>query len=105
MTSGRLGAVDLAAATNTSVYFPSTGTVGSVSVNFCNRSTYTAVIRMALATTTSPSNSDWLIYDYELPPGHSLERTGLVLQVGMQVIVYSNQANVSVVVYGFEQEI
>lgn len=104
MASGKLGAVDLAASTNTSVYSPPASKVCSVSVNFCNRSIYTAVIRLALAASTSPANADWIIYDYELPPNYVLERTGLVISTGTQIIAYSSQASVSVVVYGFEQD-
>ena len=104
MASGRLGAVDISANTNTLIYNPPASKVASVSVNFCNRSGYIATIRLALAATTTPATSEWIVYDFEIQPGQSFERTGLVISTGVQIVAWSNQTNVSVVAYGFEQD-
>lgn len=100
MVSGILGKADLAAATPTAVYTVAVGLTATVSVNFCNRNAVPVLVRLSTYGTTL---SGYLIYDFEVGPNESLERTGLVLQAGLSVTAQSNLSGVSAIVYGFEE--
>ena len=58
MATGRLGAADIAATTNTTVYTCPAATYAVVAVNICNRSgTLSSDIRVALATLDTPTDA------------------------------------------------
>jgi hypothetical protein len=102
MATGRLGTADVGATTNTTIYTVPTGnyTVGSISI--ANRNATTVKFRLALATSGSPGNADWIEYDTSIVGNGVFERTGLVMQAGLLVVVFSDTANLSVSVYGIE---
>lgn len=102
MASGILGVANLSAATNASVYTVPSSVTASFAVNFTNRNNVPVVIRLAVCDSSTPSNSEYIIYDVIIAENSSLERTGLVAQTGKIVVAYSNTANVSVQVYGYE---
>lgn len=103
MASGRLGAVDLAATTNTTVYTVPASKTASFSVNICNRNAAAITVRLALAATGTPSATEWIEYNASIPSNSPLERTGLMLDAGKQLVAYASAANVSVVCYGVEE--
>ena len=104
MSSGRLGAQNLSATTNTTLYSgPASGYVGTVTVSLCNRNTTPVRVRLAVATTSSPSTAEWLWYDKLVPGNEAVERTGIVVDYGKQVVGYSDTANVTAVVMGYEE--
>lgn len=103
MASGRLGAVDLAATTNTTVYTVPSAKTASFSVNICNRNASEVTVRLALAATGTPNAAEWIEYDSAIPGNGVLERTGLMLDTGKLVVAYASAANVSVVTYGVEE--
>lgn len=103
MASGRLGAANLAATTNTTVYTVPDATLASISINVCNRDFSAVMIRLALAASGTPADSEWIEYGSALPAGGVLERTGIVLDAGKKVVAYSSAASVSVVVIGIEE--
>ena len=105
MASGRLGAVDLAATTNTLVHTGRTGYVTTCSVNFANRNATPVVVRLfhldgAIGTL---STEDWIEPDVTIQPNGVLERTGIVLAATHTIVAYSDTANVSVQVWGWEE--
>lgn len=102
MANGRLGAADLAAGVNTTLYTPSTGT-GTVTVSLCNRGATGTLVRLALASTATPAAGEWLEYDQYLPPAGVLERTAVVVGAGQWVVARASAAGVSAVVFGFEE--
>jgi hypothetical protein len=102
MATGRLGVQEISAATNTTVYTVPAGIYSICNVSITNRGTTSANIRLAMASTGSPTNQEWIEYDTVLVGNGVFERTGLVMQAGLNIVVYSSAANVGVTVYGIE---
>ena len=103
MTSGILGAADLAATTDPTLYTAPAGVTASMSVSLCNRSATPATVRLALAASASPTNAEYVLFDALLEGNATLERTALVVSDGDLVVVRSSVANISAVAYGFEE--
>ncbi len=103
MASGRLGAADLSATTNTTVYTVPSAKTAALSISVCNRNSTSVTVRLALSATGTPGASEWIEYDTALPALGVLERTGIVLDIGKLVVAYASAANVSVVAYGVEE--
>ena len=109
MATGRLGSVNMTAATNTSVYICPATTFAVATVSICNRSNSSITARVAISTSVttyptppSPTLDEWIEWDVEILPKGVLERTGLVLDAGKNLVVYTSTANVSVVAFGIE---
>ena len=102
MATGRLGNFAIAATTNTTVYTVPTGYYTVCNISLTNRNATAINIRLAMASTGTPNASEWLEYDTILIPNGVFERTGLVLQAGLNIVVYSDTANLGCTVYGIE---
>jgi hypothetical protein len=103
MASGVLGQVSLASTTYTTVYTVPSATLAYANVNISNRNSSDISVRVALASTATPTNAEFIEYDSFIAPNGVLERTGLVLESGKRIVVYSNSSNVSASAYGVEQ--
>ena len=102
MATGRLGVADLSAATNTTLYTVPASTFSVVTVSVVNRGASSATIRIAIASSATPADSEYIEYDTSLSAKGVLERTGVVLDAGKLLVVRSNSASVNAVVYGIE---
>ncbi len=102
MATGRLGAADVSATTLTTVYTCPADTFTVATVSVCNRNASAITIRLAVATSSTPTNSEYIEYDSTIAANGVLERTGLVLDAAKLIVVRSSTANVSVVVMGIE---
>ena len=98
-----LGKADLSATTNTSVYTGGSGKEALVNVNVCNRNSSAVTVRLANADGSTPSNDEYIEYDYSLAANQSFQRTGIHMQAAQIIVAYSSATNVSVVVDGLER--
>jgi hypothetical protein len=57
---------------------------------------------VAIADLDTPTNGEYIEYETELSPKAILERTGIVTSATQKIVVTSNAANVSCVVFGIE---
>ena len=102
MASGILGQEAPAATTNTVVYTVPASTVSVVNISVVNRSGSAVTARIALAASSTPQNEEFIEYNTSIPSTGVLERTGVVLDAGKNVVVYASDADTSVSVYGLE---
>ena len=105
MPTGRLGTADftaIGAVTNHAVYTVPATTFSVVTVSVVNRSASSVLIRIALASSASPTDAEYLEYDVSLSPKGVLERTGIVMDTGKILVVRSSAIGVGAVVYGIE---
>lgn len=105
MASGRLGAVDISATTNTSLYVVPASTVATVNVSIANRNASAVVIRLAHLNGAigTLANEDYIEYDVTIPANGVLERSGIVMATTHSLVGYSDTANVSFQVWGWEE--
>ena len=105
MATGRLGASNLSAATNTSVYAVPTDTFAVVTLSVCNRSASAVTIQVAICTAApaaTPDVSEYIEFDTSLSSKGVLERTGIVMAATQVLVVRSSAVSVSAVAYGIE---
>jgi len=106
MASGILGQTNITAATTqTSVYTVPAGKVATVNLAIVNLGGTTATIRVAIATSTTVSDAQYIEYNFSLAGSDVFERGGLVLDAGKQIVVYAAHAspNITVCVTGYEE--
>jgi hypothetical protein len=107
MATGKVAAVALSAAANTSVYTVPVGKVFTGKINVCNRNATVAKVRIAYSTSVAPLSGEYVEYDVPLTPtgtvGNVIERSGECLGSGESVWAYSDTSNVDVVVQGYEE--
>jgi hypothetical protein len=102
MATGRLGNIAVGIATNATAYTVPAGFYTVCNVTLVNRNAAAVRIRVAMASSATPNAQEWLEYDTIVVPGGVFERTGLVLNAGLNIVVYSDAANVGCTVYGIE---
>lgn len=102
MASGVLGTADLAAGADTTVYTVPADTFTVASVSITNRGNVPLTIRLAVGATGTPTDAEYLEFETELEPKAILERTGIVLEAGRNLIVRSSAVNCNAVAFGIE---
>ena len=102
MPSGRLGVADLSATTNTTIYTVPASVFSVVNVNLCNRTAASITVRIAVAASASPANSEYIEYGTTIPANGVLERTGIVMSTTNQLVVYASAVGISATIFGVE---
>ncbi len=104
MATGRLGASNIANTADTTVYTCPSSTFSVVTVSMCNRGASAINVRLSLASSATPTTSEYLEFDTSLAAKGVLERTGIVMDAGKLIVASSSTASpsLSVVVYGIE---
>lgn len=88
---------------NTTLYTVPTGYYTVCNVSLTNTGTSAVTIRLAISTTTTPGTVEWIEYDTVIVGKGVFERTGLVLNAGLNLVALSNTgAVVNATVYGIE---
>jgi hypothetical protein len=103
MPTGILGRNNLAASVNTSVYTVPVSKVSVFNVSLTNRGSVTAILSLALSDSGSPSANDYIEFNSPLIPGGVLERTGIVMDAGKVLVANTTNADISIVVFGYEE--
>ncbi len=102
MASGILGQSAPAATTNTTVYTVPASTLAVVNISIVNRGGSAATVKLALASSGTPSDDEWIEFNTSIDSTAVLERTGVVLQATKNVVVNASSADTSISVYGLE---
>ena len=102
MATGRLGVSAINATQLTTVYTVPTGQYTVLNVSLTNRNTSAITMRLAIASTATPNIQEYIEYDTVIVPLGVFERTGLVLNAGLNIVVYTSSANVGCTIYGIE---
>lgn len=102
MATGILGSSNLSTATYETVYTVPAGKYTVMSINMVNRGNQAVTVRLAIADTATPTNPEFIEYETELLGKGVLERTGIVVDAGKQIVAYTSGANISAVVMGIE---
>jgi len=100
--TGRLGVSLIPATTLTTVYTVPSNIYSVVNVSITNRNSTAIQINLAMASSATPNIQEYIEYQTTIVANGVFERTGLVLNSGLQIVVYSNTANVNCTVYGIE---
>ena len=104
MNAGILGKASLTAATITNIYTVPASTLANYAIKVCNRNASPVTVRLALsAVSVTQANDEFIEYNTTIPAYGVLERTGGLLQTGKIITAYSDTANVTVLVDGFEE--
>jgi hypothetical protein len=103
MASGILGTpADLVANTNTTLYSVPSDTFAVAAISICNRGSEPARVRIALSATATPTAAEWIEFDQAVSANGVLERTGVVIEAGKNIVVRSSATSVNAMVFGIE---
>jgi hypothetical protein len=110
MATGRLETpiiVGTALGTNTTVYTVPTGSYTVCNLSLTNTTTNSVTVRVALTlTASSPGTAEYIEYDTVIAGKGVFERTGLVLNAGLNLVVVANTgSSINATAYGIETSI
>lgn len=99
-----LGKVKPNATTNTTLYTVPASTQTVVNVKIANQSAVVSAIRLAVVLSGgSIAATDYMLYDYPLDGNKTLEMSGIALNAGEFIVVYTANNTVSFVATGVEK--
>lgn len=87
----------------TSVYTCPASTSAFVTVNIVNRTASTVTANINLSTTSSENLGGYLEFASPIAANQALEKAGIVLSAGQQILVSANNVSTTFVIFGFER--
>jgi hypothetical protein len=102
LISGRIASANLTTSAQTIHQVPS-GFTASFSANFCNTTTSAVSVRLAIATTSSPSSAEWVIYDAIVAANSSIMYTGLVADQAQLVVALASATGCNINLFGYQE--
>jgi hypothetical protein len=106
MATGRLGTQNLTSGTITSFtncYYVPANTYSVFNISCTNKLATACTVRIALSTSNStPGAAEYLEYGTTIVGNGVFERTGLVSNAGLYVLVSTTSTDMAVNVYGIE---
>lgn len=103
MATGILGQATPAAATNTVVYTVPAATTAVATISIVNAGAYPAVVNVAVASSGTPTASEYIEYQTVIDVNGVFERSGIVANPNEAFVVFSTTAGISVTIYGYEE--
>lgn len=89
---------------NSIIYTPTANTSAIININLCNINNVPVRYSIAISSTNSASNSNWLVFNKTLAPYDSITFNQISINSGQNIIANSNTASsVSVNILGFEE--
>jgi len=95
MASGLIAGVALAASTNTTLYTVPASTLSLVTVRLCNRSTSAVTVRIALSSSDTPSDGQYIVDELLAPNGGIVHESAITLDAGKKVVVWASATGVN----------
>lgn len=103
MASGVYAKVDVSSATTwVTAVSPAAAGVKVTTLNLVNRNAVDVKVRVALAATTSVTDSDVIEYDTTIPANGVIERTGILVDTTNGIQVYAAATGVTAVAWGID---
>lgn len=102
MANGILGTAALTSSTNTTVYTVPAATFSIITINVTNRNAASRAIRIGISASATPADAEWIEYDAELLGNGVIERSGIVVDAGKNIVAYADSTDINVLVYGIE---
>lgn len=103
MANAILGQSSPSATTYTTLYTVPASNYVVANVSIANRAATAVSVRLAVAAASTPTNAEFIEYDAVIPGFGVLERTGIAVPAGRNIVVYANNGNASCSVYGILQ--
>lgn len=99
--TGVLGSANLLNGPSQAIYVNDKDAATVATVNICNRNPQrSAQVSIAVSNSQTPSNTEWIEYETEIPANGVLERTGIWVNSAQFIVVRSDMPNVSAVAWG-----
>ena len=77
---------------------PASGRIFAINFNIVNPTAASITVRVSVSSTpTSPAAGDYIEYDAAIPPGATLERTGIILNNGIGMAINASASGLSVI--------
>ena len=103
MTTSALGKSDIAINTDVLLYTVPLLMYATVNIRIVNRTAAAIPVRVAIGTGASPTDADYVLYDFSVPATGMTESTGVALSVGEKVWVRSAAVGLTARLAGFEE--
>ena len=103
MASGILGQAAVSDGSVENVYTVPATMVTACSINIVNVGNIAANVYVAFSDDANENQPEYFEYASPLMPSEVLERTGIVIQAGKNVLVRSEGGTLNVTVYGYEE--